>query len=64
MQNICQAGRETILEISSGLNLFWSLRNSELALDIALHDAGMLLRVDLAEDGTVGYVELNITAIM
>ena len=38
--------------ISSGL-LALSLRNYELALDVALRDAGVLLRVDLAEDGTV-----------
>ena len=30
-----------------------SIGDSELALDVALRNAGMLLRVDLAEDGAV-----------
>ena len=43
-----QAGRESFLRISSGQTLPL-LGDHELAFDIALHDAGMLLRVDFTE---------------
>ena len=42
-------------EVARGhpVELHGSIGDSELAFDIALHDAGMFLRVDLAEDAPV-----------